>query len=83
MKNIFARLRTLFLVLFAVAAAGSAYYQIWIVKPRRDCERKGGWWDGDERVCGTPIDISRVTGRPNRSRPSTSPGSPPAATARP
>ena len=65
----FARLKYAFFGLFLLGAAWSAYYQLFVVKPRHDCERGGGWWDGDARVCATPIDISPTTGRPNRPRP--------------
>lgn len=71
MTRTFTRLRYIFLGLFLIGAAGSGYYQIRIVKPRQDCERAGGWWDGDERICATPVDISRITGRPNRARSAT------------
>jgi hypothetical protein len=61
----YTRLKYAFFGLFLLGSAASAYYQIWIVKPRDDCQRAGGWWDGEERICATPIDISRITGRPN------------------
>jgi hypothetical protein len=47
-----------------------------VVKPRQDCERKGAWWDPEERVCATPIDIRMFTGR-DRGEPR--PAQPPAA----
>ena len=53
-----------FIGLFLLGSAGSAYYQIWVVKPRQDCERRGGWWDRFEHVCAPPVDISQFTGRP-------------------
>ena len=71
MNATFAWLKYGFLGLFLAIAASFAGYQFHVVKPRQDCERKGGWWDADQRVCGTPIDISQFTGRPipERARP--------------
>jgi hypothetical protein len=82
MHRTFSRLKYAFLGLFLLGSAGSAYYQIWVVKPRQDCERKGGWWDRFEGVCATPIDISQFTGRPRvppTSTPSSASTPPPAA----
>ena len=64
MNATFAWLKYGFLGLFLVIATGFAWHQMYVVKPGRDCERKGGWWDPDQKVCGTPIDISQITGRP-------------------
>lgn len=69
MTRTFVRLKYIFLGLFLFAATGAAAYQILIVKPARACESRGGWWDADERICATPIDISTLTGRPNREGP--------------
>ncbi len=63
MTKTFSRLKYGFFTLFLLGSAASAYYSIFVVKPRQDCERKGGWWDADEKVCATPIDISMFTGR--------------------
>ncbi len=92
MQRTFARLRTGFLVLFLLASTAVAAHQIYVVRPERQCIERGGWWDRYERVCATPVDITRLTGRkrgePRRSppataaSPATSPASPPDATAR-
>lgn len=85
MQRTFARLRTFFLLIFLLASSAVAAHQIYVVRPERQCTRAGGWWDRDERVCATPIDITQVTRRPRGApRPEpTPPASPPAATARP
>ena len=74
----FTWLKYAFFAAFLIGAAWSAYHSFWVVKPRQDCERGGGWWDGEERICATPIDISRITGRPNRPRTAAPPAPAPA-----
>ena len=86
MQRTFARLRTGFLLAFLLLTAAVAAYQIYVVRPERQCMKGGGWWDRGERVCATPIDITRVTRRAKgepRPTPSRPPASPPAATTRP
>jgi len=89
MQRTYARLRTGFLVLFLLLTSAVAAYQIYVVRPAQRCERGGGWWDPGERICATPLDITRVTRRARgepRAAPEaalTPPASPPAATARP
>jgi hypothetical protein len=74
----FTRLKYAFLGLFLLGSAWSAYHQLYVIRPLKECERKGGWWDPDERVCGTPIDISMFTGR-KRGEPRRAETAPPAA----
>lgn len=69
MTKTFARLKYGFFALFLLGSSAMAYHAIWIVKPRQDCERKGAWWDPEERICATPIDLSLFTGRPLEPRP--------------
>jgi hypothetical protein len=91
MQRTFSRLRTGFLLLFALFTGAVVAHQLYVVQPERRCTEGGGWWDSDQRVCATPIDISRITRRPRgEPRPApgqapaaTPPASPPAATARP
>lgn len=83
MQRTYTRLRTGFLVLFLLGTTAVAYHQVFVVGPARRCERGGGWWDSKERVCATPIDITRLTGRRRgEPRPATPPASPPDATER-
>ena len=88
MQRTFSRLRTGFLVVFLLMTSAVAAHQFYVVRPERQCIQNGGWWDREERVCATPIDITRVTrrarGEPRRTpAPATPPASPPDATARP
>ena len=83
MSKIYTHLRTLFLVLLFLAAAGSAAYQVFYLQPKKNCERNGNWWDPKGRTCAYPVDITTITGRPIGSPPVT-PGvtaAPPATTA--
>lgn len=63
------RLKYTFLALFAVACAGVWAYQLLYARPEARCEASGRWWSSEERVCGTPVRLSRLTGRPDRPRP--------------
>jgi hypothetical protein len=64
MERTLLRLKILFLVLFLLGASASLAYHLMWVKPSRACAERGGWWAPRSRVCGTPIDITDVTGRP-------------------
>ena len=75
MERTLFRLKVLFLVLFLIGATGSVVYHLMWVKPARACAERGGWWAPRSRVCGTPIDITEITGRPR--------GAPPVAQAAP
>ena len=58
------RLKILFLVLFAIGAAGIWSYQIFYVWPAQKCDSRGGWWDMKARICAAPINVPDLTGRP-------------------
>lgn len=58
------RLKLVFLGLFALGAAGIWAYQILYVIPAQKCDRQGGWWDRESRLCAAPIYIPSLTGRP-------------------
>ena len=64
MNNTITRLKYIFLGLFVLAAAASAAYQIFWVKPAKQCEATGAWWDPRTRICATPLYIPNLTGRP-------------------
>ena len=87
MTRTFSRLRTGFLALFMLGVPAVTAHHFYVVRPARLCQAGGGWWDRFERVCATPIDITRVTrrarGEPRPTPAATPPASPPAATARP
>jgi len=59
------RLSVLFLATFAVLVGGVFAYQSLVVAPGERCEANGGWWDPERGICGTPISIAEITGRPN------------------
>lgn len=59
------RLGALFLMLFAVAVAGTFAYQHLVLEPGERCEAGGRWWDSETRTCAQPISIAEITGRPN------------------
>jgi hypothetical protein len=59
------RLSILFLSIFAVLMAGLFAYENLVVAPGDRCEADGGWWDPEGKVCGRPISIAEITGRPN------------------
>jgi len=59
------RLKLFFLGLFAITCAAIWAFQAFYVWPRDRCEAKGAWWDPQARICATPIQISKITGRPN------------------
>jgi uncharacterized membrane protein len=58
------RLKIIFMGIFAVAVVAIWTYQLLWVWPSKDCAKAGGWWDGGQRVCATPIFIPSLTGRP-------------------
>ena len=55
--------------LFAIGCVGVFTYQFMWVAPAERCERAGRWWLDEMRVCGIPIEISKITGRPNPDAP--------------
>jgi hypothetical protein len=63
MNSVFARLRHIFLILFAVITTGVMIWQIGWIWPRQNCEKAHKWWDDSRRTCAQPILISDVTGR--------------------
>ncbi|MBW3618266.1 MAG: hypothetical protein KY446_11090 [Proteobacteria bacterium] len=76
MTKTISRLKYGFFALFLLGSAASTYHAIYVVKPRQDCERKGAWWDPEERICATPIDISLFTGRPRTPAAASAPSRP-------
>lgn len=65
MTNMFARTKLIFLGLFALATAVIWGYHFFYVWPGQRCEAMGRWWAMKERVCGVPVKISTLTGRPD------------------
>jgi hypothetical protein len=57
------RLKLIFLGIFLLANAAMLVWQFGWVVPRENCEKAHKWWDGDQRVCATPILTSDITGR--------------------
>jgi hypothetical protein len=65
MKHLLRNSKIMFLGLFAVACVGIWTYQFVYALPKARCERDGGWFYGPDRLCGVPIEIRHITGRPN------------------
>ena len=57
------RLKLIFLGVFAVANVGVAVWEFGWALPERRCVEAHKWWDGDQRVCATPVLTSDITGR--------------------
>ncbi len=51
------------LLLFLLASAAEAAYDIYFVWPARRCESQGDWWDPRDRQCLTPLPIWQLTNR--------------------
>ena len=81
MNKIFTRTKLVFLGLFAVAVVAIWGYQYFYVWPGQRCEAMGRWWAQKERICGVPVRISTLTGRPDpvKTAPETAPAAPVAA----
>ena len=58
------RLKIFFLVLFAIGTVAIWGYQILYVWPAQKCDERSGWWEPKGRICGTPLYIPSLTGRP-------------------
>lgn len=54
-----------FVAAFFVAVAAVFAYQVIWVWPEKRCLAQHHWWDGDKRICATPIDLKTFTRRPN------------------
>jgi len=63
------RLSVLFLASFAVLVGAVFAWQALVVAPGERCERGGGWWDPQTKICAQPISIAEITKRaPGQSR---------------
>lgn len=63
MDNTFARLKLIFLGLFAIGTVAVLVYHLFWVWPGQKCEEAGNWWDPYGRTCARPVLISDITGR--------------------
>jgi hypothetical protein len=63
-RRLLFRLRIVFLVLFALGAAGTWSYEVLWGRPARECAAAQKWWDPASRVCALPVSVSTFTGRP-------------------
>ena len=66
MDRLLTRVKYVFLALFAAGVVGIWTYQVLYAIPQARCERNGGWWAAQWRICGTPVRLSHFTGRPDR-----------------
>jgi hypothetical protein len=82
MNKIFGRTKLIFLGIFAVAVVAIWGYQYFYVWPGQRCEAMGRWWAQKERICGVPVRISTLTGRPDPVKPK-APAATPATSAAP
>lgn len=57
------QVKIFFLAAFAVICAGMWGYQLYYVKPARECEAAGKWWYKPSRECVHPVKITDLTGR--------------------
>ena len=84
MNKIFGRTKLIFLGIFAVSVVAIWGYQYFYVWPGQRCEAAGRWWAAKERICGVPVRISTLTGRPDPVKapaPQTAPAAAPAPAA--
>jgi hypothetical protein len=63
------RTTMIFLGLFVISVIAVMAYQILVITPGKKCEANGGWWDPDTRICGHPIYLPNITGRPIKGGP--------------
>jgi len=68
-----------FLAAFFVFTTCVGVYQVVWGWPGQKCLQAHKWWDPDQRVCATPIDLRRITGRPNVAPPLIGPGAKPSS----
>jgi hypothetical protein len=66
-----------FVAAFFVVVATIGVYQVVWVWPAQRCTAAHKWWDADQRVCGTPVDLRMLTRRPNVAPPAIGPGAKP------
>lgn len=64
LNRVVQRMMLMFACLFALACVAVAVYQVMWAIPARHCAERDGWWDPDQRVCGTPIFLPDLTHRP-------------------
>jgi hypothetical protein len=64
MNPLIDRMKLFFLGVFAIACIAVWAYQLLWAGPAKRCESQGNWWDGQSRVCATPIYLPNLTGRP-------------------
>jgi hypothetical protein len=76
MQSTIDKLKWIFVGVFALTVAGLWTYDLFWVRPQRECEAKGRWWAAPYRTCAIPISLTTFTGRPNGAR---APAAPPAA----
>jgi hypothetical protein len=57
------QVKIFFLVAFFFIAGGMWFYQLYYVKPARECEAAGKWWYKPGHECATPVRITDLTGR--------------------
>ncbi len=62
-RRTYARLRWIFIGVFAVANIGILVWTLGWARPEEKCTGEHKWWDGASRVCATPILTSDITGR--------------------
>ncbi|MFL5297620.1 MAG: hypothetical protein ACJ798_14660 [Phenylobacterium sp.] len=57
------RLKLIFLGLFAAINVAIVVWEFGWAIPEQKCVEAHKWWDGDQRVCATPVLTSDITGR--------------------
>jgi hypothetical protein len=57
------QVKIFFLVAFFFIAGGMWFYELYYVKPAKECEESGKWWYKPGHECATPVKITDLTGR--------------------
>ena len=74
MNRLITRVMWGFLAAFFVGVVLISIYQVGWIWPQQRCLTAHKWWDPDQRVCATPIELRTFTGRPNKAPPAIGPG---------
>lgn len=80
MRLNYVKLKYTLLGVFFVLSALMIAYNLFITKPRRECEAAQNWWNDKDRHCYTPVEITTITKRPNSQASESSSAAPKPAT---
>jgi hypothetical protein len=63
MHYLFNRIRLIFIGLFILAVGGVWIYDSRYVRPMKECEKHGGWWDERDLKCAHVVYLPTLTHR--------------------